>query len=183
MLLIRSFLTFYSFYRFLLPEEQVVTSAHVAWEVWWGQCLTCFKGSCHYTWQSREGWPLLTVETGVNGDSKSTNEKVLPWLVCWACRAGTRDFCSAWAALVGPVQNIFFLTVHYFNCWSPSPSKLGRQPCWVAWNLECVSDLWSIPPVVVKTCCWICPLFCVPPFAHECSVRFEIAYTLLNFVI
>jgi hypothetical protein len=33
---------------------------------------------------------------------------VLPWLVCWACRAGTRDFCSALAALVGPVQNIFF---------------------------------------------------------------------------
>jgi hypothetical protein len=33
----------------------------------------------------------------------------LPWLVRWACRAGTR----ALAALVGPVHNIFFLTVHY----------------------------------------------------------------------
>jgi hypothetical protein len=31
----------------------------------------------------------------------------------WACRAGTRDFCSALAALVGPVQNIFSLTVRY----------------------------------------------------------------------
>jgi hypothetical protein len=31
---------------------------------------------------------------------------VLTWLVRWACRAGTRDFCSALAALVGPVQNI-----------------------------------------------------------------------------
>jgi hypothetical protein len=41
-------------------------------------------------------------------------------------------FCSALAALVGPVQNIFFLTVHYFNFLSPSPSKLGRQSCWVA---------------------------------------------------
>jgi hypothetical protein len=40
---------------------------------------------------------------------------VLPWLVDWACRAGTRDFCSALAAQVGPVQNIFFLTVHYFT--------------------------------------------------------------------
>jgi hypothetical protein len=38
-----------------------------------------------------EGWPLLTVETEVNGDSKSTNERgpslgwfvgfVLPWLL------------------------------------------------------------------------------------------------------
>ncbi len=25
--------------------------------------------------ESREGWPLLTVETEANGDSKSTNEK------------------------------------------------------------------------------------------------------------
>jgi hypothetical protein len=40
---------------------------------------------------------------------------VLIWQVRWACCAGTRDFCFALAALVGPVQNIFFLTVHYFN--------------------------------------------------------------------
>ncbi len=34
---------------------------------------------------------------------------VLPWLVRWACRAGTRDFCSALAALVavvGPVSTV-----------------------------------------------------------------------------
>ncbi len=30
------------------------------------------------------------------------------WLVRWALRAGTRDICPALAALVGPVQNIFF---------------------------------------------------------------------------
>jgi hypothetical protein len=29
-------------------------------------------------------------------------------LVRFACRAGTRDFCSALAALVGLVQNIFY---------------------------------------------------------------------------
>ncbi len=40
---------------------------------------------------------------------------VLPWLIHWACRAGTRDFCSALAALVSLVQNIFFLSAHYFN--------------------------------------------------------------------
>ncbi len=40
---------------------------------------------------------------------------VLPWLLHWSCRAGTRDFCSALASLVSPVQNIFFLTAHYFN--------------------------------------------------------------------
>ncbi len=36
-------------------------------------------------------------------------EGVLPWMVRWACRAGTRYFCPALAALVSPVQNIFFL--------------------------------------------------------------------------
>jgi hypothetical protein len=40
---------------------------------------------------------------------------VLPWLVCWASHAGTRDFCPALAALVGSIQNIFFLAVHYSN--------------------------------------------------------------------
>ncbi len=49
---------------------------------------------------------LLTVETEQNGDSKSTNERG-PWSVRWALHAGTRDFCLALAALVGPVKNIF----------------------------------------------------------------------------
>jgi hypothetical protein len=58
---------------------------------------------------------LAVVETAVNGDSKSTNPSGLS-LVDWACRASTIEFCSALAALVGPVtNNIFFLTVHYFN--------------------------------------------------------------------
>jgi hypothetical protein len=68
--------------------------------------------------ETREGWPLLTVETEANGDS--------PWLVCWACHAGTRDFCSALAALVGPIQNIFFLPVHYFNSFVPMPQQAGQ---------------------------------------------------------
>jgi hypothetical protein len=33
---------------------------------------------------------------------------VLPWLVHWARCAGTRDFCPALDAQIGPVQNIFF---------------------------------------------------------------------------
>jgi hypothetical protein len=40
-------------------------------------------------------------------------KEVFPWLVRWARSAGTRDFYPALAALVNPVQNIFFLTVHY----------------------------------------------------------------------
>jgi len=68
--------------------------------------------------ETREGWPLLTVETAVNGGSKITN-KMGPSLVCWACRAGTRDFCSALAALAGPVQNILFFAVRYCNSFVP----------------------------------------------------------------
>ncbi len=51
---------------------------------------------------------------------------VLPWLVPWACRASTRDFCSALAALVGPVQNIFFHTVHCFNAFVPIAQQAGQ---------------------------------------------------------
>jgi hypothetical protein len=66
------------------------------------------------TRETRVEWPLLSVETEVNGDSKSTYERVLPWQLCLSCRY-TRDFCSALAALVSTVQNIFFLSEHYFN--------------------------------------------------------------------
>jgi hypothetical protein len=75
----------------------------------------------------------------VNGDSKSTN-KSGPSLF-FAGRAGTRDFCSAFAALVGPVQNIFSSTDTISIPLSPSPSKLGRQPCWVAWLSVCISAI------------------------------------------
>jgi hypothetical protein len=37
-------------------------------------------------------------------------------LVRWAYRAGTRGFCSALAALVGPVQNFFHHTLFPFLC-------------------------------------------------------------------
>jgi hypothetical protein len=48
------------------------------------------------------------------GTQRGQMKRVLPWLVHWACPARTRDFCSALAALEGPVQNIFILTVHNF---------------------------------------------------------------------
>jgi hypothetical protein len=51
---------------------------------------------------------------------------VLPWLVLWARCAGPRDFSSALAALVGPVQNIIFLTVHYFTLFVPIAQQAGQ---------------------------------------------------------
>jgi hypothetical protein len=93
--------------------------------------------------ETREGWPLQTFETGVNGDSKSTNERdpsLVHWLVHWALHAGTRDFYPALTALVSPVQNIFFPHRTLFQVHlSPSPGKLGRQSRRVACLLICVS--------------------------------------------
>jgi hypothetical protein len=51
---------------------------------------------------------------------------VIPWLVRWACHAGTRDFCPAPAALIGPVQNIFPSPYTISLPLSPSPTKLGQ---------------------------------------------------------
>jgi hypothetical protein len=60
--------------------------------------------------ETREGWPLLTVETEVIGDSKSTNERGPPWLVRWSCLA----------APVGPrTKYIFFPHRTLFQCRCP----------------------------------------------------------------
>jgi hypothetical protein len=69
---------------------------------------------------------------------------VLPWLVRWAHRAGTRDFGPALAALVGPGQNIFSspYTISFYL--SPSPSKLGRHLCLVAFLFLCVPGIQSV---------------------------------------
>ncbi len=51
---------------------------------------------------------------------------VLPWLVRWAHRGVSRDYCPALAALDGPVQNIFLLTtVHFFNSFVPIAQQAG----------------------------------------------------------
>jgi hypothetical protein len=46
--------------------------------------------------------------------------------VCWARRASIRDFGLSLAAQVGPVQNIFFLTVHYFTSFVHIAQQAGQ---------------------------------------------------------
>ncbi len=60
------------------------------------------------------------------GTQTAQMKGVLSWLVRWACRDGTRDFCSALVALVGPVQNMFFLTVHYLSSIVPIVQQAGQ---------------------------------------------------------
>jgi hypothetical protein len=51
------------------------------------------------------------------GTQRVQMKGVLPRLIRWARHAGTRDFYLALAALVSPVQNIFFLSGHFqFMC-------------------------------------------------------------------
>jgi hypothetical protein len=41
-------------------------------------------------------------------------------------KVNIKDFCSALAALVGPVKNICCLTVHYFNFFVPIAHQAGQ---------------------------------------------------------
>jgi hypothetical protein len=62
----------------------------------------------------KEGGPI--VETEENGDSKNTKEKgfFLSWFVVLDVPV-QEIFVVPWASLVGPVQNVVFLTLHCFN--------------------------------------------------------------------
>jgi hypothetical protein len=68
---------------------------------------------------------------------------VLPWLVCWARCAGTRDFCPAMAALVGVVQNIFFYQGALFTSFVPIAQQAGQGV--VPRRLSLNMCLWSHP--------------------------------------
>jgi hypothetical protein len=68
----------------------------------------------------------MAVETDANGDLWSTNERVLPWLVCLACRGGTRDLYPALAALVSPVQNNFVLAACFFSLCATIAQQPGQ---------------------------------------------------------
>ncbi len=86
------------------------------------------------------GGPCWLLKLREIGTQRGQMKGVLTWLVRWAYRAGTRDFCSALAALVGPVQNIF--SHHTFF-----PFLCPHRPAsWVASLLECISGfvIWSI---------------------------------------
>jgi hypothetical protein len=85
--------------------------------------------------ETREGWPLLTAETEVNGDSKSTNEGVLP---CWfvGLVVPVQEILFNLGDLVSPVHNIFSLAVHNFNSFVNI-----AQPAWEAAMLGHLSNI------------------------------------------
>ncbi len=56
--------------------------------------------------ETREGWALLTVETEVNRDTKSTNERSLSLVALLGLSCRYNRFLYCLAALISPVQNI-----------------------------------------------------------------------------
>ncbi len=77
--------------------------------------------------ETREGWPLLTVKTEVNGDSRSTYE--MPWLIGWlvgfVMPVRTIALRPALAALAGPVLNIISSPQHFFTLLVPIAQQRG----------------------------------------------------------
>ncbi len=101
--------------------------------------LRCF---CTFHFRRRQIYvkSILTVETELNGDSRVQMKGVLPWLVPWALCAGTRDVYPALAALVSPVQNMFFLAVHYLNLCVPIAQQHGQAVVKGDLSLETISS-------------------------------------------
>ncbi len=60
------------------------------------------------------------------GTQRVQMKGVLPWLVRWIRRRRTRDFCTALAALDGPVQNSCFQAIHYLNSLVPIVLQAGQ---------------------------------------------------------
>jgi hypothetical protein len=98
--------------------------------------------------ETREGRPLLTVETEVNRDSKSTNERgpSLAGFLGLSCQYRRFLFCLGCSS--GPVQNIFFLTVHYLNSFVPIVQQAGQAD--VLGRLSLSMCLWSKPIICIS---------------------------------
>jgi hypothetical protein len=83
----------------------------------------------HTPRETREGWPADCWSWGEWG------LKEYKWkgffLPCWVRCADTKDFCPAFAVVVGPVKNMFFSFRTLFQFFCPYRPAAGRQPCWV----------------------------------------------------
>ncbi len=90
------------------------------------------------TRETREGWPRYSLlKLRWMGTQRVQMKGILLWLVRWAYRAGTKYFCPALAALVGPVQNIcfpyptlFHSTLYLFHFICPHVVYIRLFSCW-----------------------------------------------------
>jgi hypothetical protein len=85
----------------------------------------------------REGWPLLTVETNVNGDSRSTNERGRSSVGS----LGSSYRCIRFLSCLIPVKNINFLRAHLFTFLVPIAQQTRQAVVLGRLSLS----LWSLP--------------------------------------
>ncbi len=78
--------------------------------------------------ETREEWPLLTVETELNGDSKRTNERG-PFLVCsfgLPCRYKIFLFCVGGCSSRPSTKYFFFFLKYYINSFVLFAQQAGQ---------------------------------------------------------
>jgi hypothetical protein len=84
-----------------LPSPDSLFLTQITVIEWFEECkISRSRGLTSWRLYTRERWPLLTVETDVNGDSKSTNERG-PYLVGSlgsSCRYKRFLFCLGWSS-------------------------------------------------------------------------------------
>jgi hypothetical protein len=87
---------------------------------------------CFYQ-RDKEGWPLLTFETEVNG--VQMKGVLLGWFISLVVPV-QEIFVLSWLLQLAQYKIFYFLhrTLYLFFVFlSPSPCKLSRQSCWVAY--------------------------------------------------
>ncbi len=111
--------------------------------------------------ETKEGWPLLTVETEVNGDSKSTNQRGSSLVVSLGLSCQYKRFLHCLGCSSQPNTNIFFLAVQksvHFMC-PHRPGKLGSGQAVVLGRLACL---------LVHMCLWV--------YSRTSQFQFEIKH-------
>jgi hypothetical protein len=79
---------------------------------------------------------LMTIETEVNGDSKTTKERGPSLVGSWGLSCQYKIYLSCLDCSNSPVQNMFFLTLHYFNSFILIAQQAGQA---VVLGRQCLS--------------------------------------------
>ncbi len=138
-----SFFTIYANVIACISKKEIIISFKSLTRlflIFYPQEMNPYLYVCAIRTERLERGPLLTVETEVNGDSKTTNERgpSLVGSLGLSCRYKRFSFCLGCSSR--PRIKYFFPHCAFFLIpLSPSPSKRGRQLCWVFCLLVCVS--------------------------------------------
>jgi hypothetical protein len=94
-----------------------------------------------------------------------------------------KRFCSALVALVGPVENIFFLPIHYFNTIVPIAQKAGQASVLGTLSLSMRLCSYLSSPKVCSDSRWASNMDYFGFSTNVMSKRTAFALYLLNVVV